>query len=82
MLCECLLILKGAKDVSWKAARTVMAEADFLKNLQEMNCDTISQKQLTAVKNHMKVLGAISVFRPLDYVFPQLFLAYVSVFWL
>ncbi|XP_055696351.1 dynein axonemal heavy chain 10 [Lutzomyia longipalpis] len=54
VLCECLLILKGAKDVSWKAARTVMAEADFLKNLQEMNCDTITQKQLTAVKNHMK----------------------------
>ncbi|GAB0094127.1 Dynein heavy chain [Sergentomyia squamirostris] len=54
VLCECLLILKGAKDVSWKAARTVMAEADFLKNLQEMNCDTISQKQLTAIKNHMK----------------------------
>ncbi|CAH1993535.1 unnamed protein product [Acanthoscelides obtectus] len=32
----------------------MMAEASFLRTLQEMNCDAITQKQQLAVKQHMK----------------------------
>ncbi|CAH2003821.1 unnamed protein product, partial [Acanthoscelides obtectus] len=53
-VCECVLILRGYKEISWKSAKGMMAEASFLRTLQEMNCDAITQKQQLAVKQHMK----------------------------
>lgn len=32
----------------------MMADPNFLRNLQEMNCDLITQQQVKAVKAHMK----------------------------
>ncbi|KAL1513082.1 hypothetical protein ABEB36_002553 [Hypothenemus hampei] len=54
IVCECLVILRGYKEVSWKTAKGMMADTNFLKNLQEMNCDAITLAQQRACKAHMK----------------------------
>ncbi|KPJ14719.1 Dynein heavy chain 10, axonemal [Papilio machaon] len=54
VVCECVVIIRGIKDVSWKGAKGMMADPNFLRNLQEMNCDLITQAQVKAVKAHMK----------------------------
>lgn len=59
IVCECVVILKGIKDVSWKSAKAMMSESGFLKSLQELNVDGITQKQTTQVRSHMKVLQLI-----------------------
>lgn len=55
-VCECVAIIKGLKDTSWKGAKGMMSAGGFLKSLMEMNCDVITQKQTTAVRARMKVL--------------------------
>lgn len=52
---ECFVILKGIRDVSWKTVRSIMSEENFFTSLMEMNCDSITSKQLTACKNYIKV---------------------------
>lgn len=52
---ECFVILKGIRDVTWKTARSIMADENFFKSLMEMNCDVITLKQLSQCKNHIKV---------------------------
>lgn len=54
VVCECVVIIRGIKDVSWKGAKGMMADPNFLRNLQEMNCDLITQNQVKAVKTHLK----------------------------
>ncbi|XP_050294970.1 dynein axonemal heavy chain 10 [Anthonomus grandis grandis] len=54
VVCECIVILRGYKEVSWKTAKGMMAEASFLRTLQEMNCDAITLAQQRACKAHMK----------------------------
>ncbi|XP_076108254.1 dynein axonemal heavy chain 10-like isoform X2 [Mytilus galloprovincialis] len=49
-VCECIVIFKGIKEVSWKSAKAMMSEANFLKSLTEMDVDGISQRQTNAVK--------------------------------
>ncbi|KYN03638.1 Dynein heavy chain 10, axonemal, partial [Cyphomyrmex costatus] len=51
---ECVAILRGVKDVSWKGAKGMMSDPYFLKHLQEMNCDLITLRQQQAVKAHLK----------------------------
>jgi dynein heavy chain, axonemal len=55
IICECVAILKGFKDISWKTAKQMLADTSFLKSLQEMNCDLITVKQITSCRAHMKV---------------------------
>ena len=50
VVCECIVVLKGIKEVSWKSAKGMMSEANFLKSLQEMDVDAITQKQTGVVK--------------------------------
>jgi len=45
-VCECIVVLKGIKDVSWKSAKGMMSEASFLRSLKEMDVETITQKQV------------------------------------
>lgn len=54
-VCECIVILKGLKEISWSSAKSMMSEGGFLKSLMEMNCDAITPKQVTKCRNHMKV---------------------------
>lgn len=54
-VCECIVIIKGLKEISWQSSKSMMSEGGFLKSLMEMNCDAITQKQVTKCRNHMKV---------------------------
>ncbi|XP_050455387.1 dynein axonemal heavy chain 10 [Cataglyphis hispanica] len=51
---ECVAMLRGVKDVSWKTAKGMMSDPGFLKSLQEMNVDQITLKQQQAVRTHLK----------------------------
>ncbi|XP_070520949.1 dynein axonemal heavy chain 10 [Cardiocondyla obscurior] len=51
---ECIAILRGVKDVSWKGAKGMMSDPYFLRHLQEMNCDQITLRQQQAVRAHLK----------------------------
>ncbi|XP_058811885.1 dynein axonemal heavy chain 10 isoform X1 [Topomyia yanbarensis] len=54
VVCECVAIVKGIKDISWKSAKGMMSEGSFLRSLQELDCDQITQKQVANVRAHMK----------------------------
>ena len=56
IVCECVLILMGVKEISWKSAKGVMADPGFLYRLKEMNCDLITQNQQKTCKAHAKGL--------------------------
>jgi len=49
-VCECIVVLKGLKEVSWKSAKGMMSEASFLRSLKEMDVDNITQKQVRREK--------------------------------
>ena len=50
VVCECIVVMKGIKEVSWKSAKGMMSEANFLKSLTEMDVDGITAKQVSTVK--------------------------------
>ncbi|XP_062558011.1 dynein axonemal heavy chain 10 isoform X2 [Armigeres subalbatus] len=54
VVCECVAIIKGFKEISWKTAKGMMSEGNFLQSLQRLDCDQISQKQVANVRAHMK----------------------------
>lgn len=45
-VCECVVILRGIKDVSWKGAKAMMADNRFLATLMEFDKDAIGDKQV------------------------------------
>ncbi|XP_035829687.1 dynein heavy chain 10, axonemal isoform X2 [Aplysia californica] len=53
-VCECIVVMRGIKEVSWKSAKGMMSEANFLKALKEMDVDNIGQKQTNTVKSLLK----------------------------
>ena len=53
-VCECIVVLKGIKEVSWKSAKGMMSEANFLRSLKEMDVDAITPRQVTTVKGFLK----------------------------
>ncbi|XP_060580911.1 dynein axonemal heavy chain 10-like isoform X1 [Ruditapes philippinarum] len=53
-ICECVVILRGIREVSWKSAKAMMAEANFLAALKKMDVDSITQKQTGATKTLLK----------------------------
>ena len=40
------MVLRGIKEISWKAAKGMMSEANFLKGLMEMDVDGITPAQV------------------------------------
>ncbi|KAJ3602266.1 hypothetical protein NHX12_030025 [Muraenolepis orangiensis] len=57
VVCECILVMRGHKEISWKAARGMMSEANFLRSLMEMDCDAISTGQVKTVRGFLKHLN-------------------------
>uniref|UniRef100_A0A8C4TE89 Dynein axonemal heavy chain 10 n=1 Tax=Erpetoichthys calabaricus TaxID=27687 RepID=A0A8C4TE89_ERPCA len=57
VVCECVLVMRGYKDISWKSAKGMMSEANFLRTLMEMDCDAISINQVKTVKGFLKNLN-------------------------
>jgi len=49
-VCECVVILKNMKDVSWAGAKSMMTDPGFLKSLVEFDKDGLSEKQVKKVK--------------------------------
>ena len=78
-VCECIVVMRGIKEVSWKSAKGMMAEANFLKSLTEMDVDAITQKQSTTVKGSQILCFGFAVmlctsFVVCFYYFAQMFL--------
>lgn len=50
VISECICVLKGLNEISWKSAKGMMADTNFLQSLQTMDVDAIGSKQLSTVK--------------------------------
>jgi len=50
VVCECILVIRGYKEISWKSAKGMMSEGNFLRSLMEMDCDSIIASQVKTVK--------------------------------
>ncbi|KAF0291565.1 Dynein heavy chain 10, axonemal [Amphibalanus amphitrite] len=53
-VCECVVVIRGIKDVSWKGAKGMMSDPSFLRTLQEMDVDAIPQSAIKTVKGFLK----------------------------
>ncbi|KAI8814786.1 dynein heavy chain and region D6 of dynein motor-domain-containing protein [Cladochytrium replicatum] len=53
-VCECVCVVKGIKDVSWKSAKVMMSQGDFKSSLTSLDVDNISSSQIKAVKNILR----------------------------
>ena len=51
IVCECIVVFRGIKEVSWKSAKQMMSDPMFLRSLTTMDVDNISQKQVAAVRS-------------------------------
>ncbi|XP_074525804.1 dynein axonemal heavy chain 10 [Halichoeres trimaculatus] len=56
VVCECILVIRGYKEISWQAAKGMMSEANFLRSLMEMDPDSINNNQVRTVKGFLKNL--------------------------
>ncbi|KAM4616801.1 dynein axonemal heavy chain 10 [Polymixia lowei] len=57
VVCECILVMRGHKEISWKAAKGMMSESNFLRSLMEMDCDSINASQVKTVRGFLKNLN-------------------------
>jgi len=49
-VCECVVLLKGLPDVSWKGAKSVLSDPEFLGTLLALDKDSLRTKQCRQVK--------------------------------
>uniref|UniRef100_A0A8D0HBM0 Dynein axonemal heavy chain 10 n=1 Tax=Sphenodon punctatus TaxID=8508 RepID=A0A8D0HBM0_SPHPU len=56
-VCECILIMRGYKELNWKTAKGMMSEANFLRSLMEIDFDGITQTQVKSVRALLKNLN-------------------------
>uniref|UniRef100_A0A8C6Y8I9 Dynein axonemal heavy chain 10 n=1 Tax=Naja naja TaxID=35670 RepID=A0A8C6Y8I9_NAJNA len=56
-VCECILIMRGYKELNWKTAKGMMSEANFLRSLMEIDFDSITQTQVKSVRGLLKTLN-------------------------
>ncbi|XP_009082982.1 PREDICTED: dynein heavy chain 10, axonemal, partial [Acanthisitta chloris] len=54
---ECILIMKGSKELSWKAARAMMADPSFLQHLLETDFRSIPPSNVRAMRALLKNLN-------------------------
>uniref|UniRef100_A0A1I8GN74 Dynein heavy chain 10, axonemal n=1 Tax=Macrostomum lignano TaxID=282301 RepID=A0A1I8GN74_9PLAT len=50
---ECIVVLKGIKEVSWKSAKGMMSDTNFLTSLRNMDVDSITGKQSGTVREYL-----------------------------
>ncbi|XP_058809033.1 dynein axonemal heavy chain 10 [Phymastichus coffea] len=86
VVCECVAIIRGLKEISWKSAKGMMSDPNFLRILQETNCDEISLKQQQMVRAHLKKSNKMEQMKTIStagyglYKFVLAVLDYCSVF--
>ena len=51
---ECIVILRGIKEVSWKTAKSMMSDPNFLQSLQTLDVDNITGGQVKLVQSLLK----------------------------
>ncbi|XP_078791125.1 dynein axonemal heavy chain 10 isoform X3 [Oryzias latipes] len=56
VVCECILVLRGKKELNWLTAKKMMSEAGFLHSLMQMDCDSISNSHISTIKDFLKNL--------------------------
>ena len=49
-ICNCIVIMKGIREVNWRSAQGLMADTNFLDNLKKMDFDSLTNRQVSAVK--------------------------------
>lgn len=49
-ICNCIVIFKGIREVSWRSAQALMADTNFLETLKGMDFDNITNRQIQATK--------------------------------
>ncbi|XP_052412947.1 dynein axonemal heavy chain 10 [Carassius gibelio] len=57
VVCECILVIRGYKEINWKTAKGMMSEGNFLRTLMEMDCDSITGSQVKTVKAYLRNLN-------------------------
>nr|CAH8856482.1 unnamed protein product [Trichobilharzia regenti] len=50
---ECICVFKGYKEISWKTAKGMMSDTNFLQSLQTMDVDNITAKQSSTVRDYL-----------------------------
>jgi hypothetical protein len=53
---ECAAIIWGYKEFNWEVAKGMMTDPNFIRRLQETDCDLITGTQFRAIRAHMKVM--------------------------
>ncbi|XP_006149290.1 dynein heavy chain 10, axonemal [Tupaia chinensis] len=56
-VCECILIMKGYRELNWKTAKGMMSDPNFLRSLMELDFDAISQSQVKNIRGLLKTLN-------------------------
>ncbi|XP_021567645.1 dynein heavy chain 10, axonemal [Carlito syrichta] len=56
-VCECILIMKGYKELNWKTAKGMMSDPNFLRSLMEIDFDSTTQSQVKNIKGLLKTLN-------------------------
>lgn len=51
VVCECILVMRGYKEINWQSAKAMMSEPNFLRSLMEIDCDSIHNNQVRTVKS-------------------------------
>ncbi|KAM6052185.1 dynein axonemal heavy chain 10 [Chlamydotis macqueenii] len=54
---ECVLIMRGYKELNWKTAKGMMSEANFLRSLMEIDFGGITQTQVKSIRALLKNLN-------------------------
>lgn len=53
-VCECIMVMRGYKEINWKTAKGMMTEPNFLRLLMDMDCDAISSGQVKIVRGETR----------------------------
>ena len=53
-VCECILIMKGYKDLNWKTAKGMMSDPNFLRSLMEIDFDSVTQSQVKNIRGECR----------------------------
>ncbi|XP_075256614.1 dynein axonemal heavy chain 10-like [Convolutriloba macropyga] len=55
-VCECVVVVKGIKEISWKSAKAMMSDPNFLMQLKTLDVDGITGNQMKTVKATLKTM--------------------------
>eukprot|EP00118_Oscarella_pearsei_P005341 m.24505 g.24505 ORF g.24505 m.24505 type:complete len:2538 (+) comp28630_c0_seq1:2-7615(+) len=54
MISECIVVLRGIKEISWKSAKSMMQDPNFLNSLQNLDVDNIKPGQVKLTQDFLK----------------------------